>query len=336
MNYRTLGRTGLSVSPIALGTVELGMDYGIPVPGDYGRPSDSAAGRLVHAALDAGVNLIDTAQAYGNSEAILGHALLGRRDQAVLATKVTVQHEGQTLRGDDLRRTMTEGLDNSLAALQTDYVDIWQIHNVDSDLLAQSELVAEIFDQARASGKVRWRGGSFYGPALPLAALALDIFDAVQVTYSLFDQRLADRLFPAAAAQNVGILVRSILLQGVLTERADYLPDRLEPLRARSRRFRELIAAAAPGLTAAQAAIAFGLAETRIGAVLVGMRTESELQENLAAATTSLSPELLQELRGLRVDEPELLNPSNWQADLAAAAKRLPANLSRKGAKSEE
>ena len=330
-HYRTLGRTGLSVSPIALGTVELGMDYGIPVPGYYGQPSTTAAERLVGAALDAGINFIDTAQAYGNSEAILGRALRGRRKRVVVATKATVQADGKTLRGAALRRAMLSGLENSLHSLQTDYVDIWQIHNVDADLLDQADLVAEIFSEAPAAGMIRWRGGSFYGPELPLAALELDLFDTVQVTYSLFDQRLSDRLFPTAKRRNIGILVRSVLLQGVLTERADYLPDRLEPLKARSRRFRELVAGAvqrprkanAGVLTPAQAAIAFALAEQRIGSVLVGMRTEAELEENLSAATTTLSPDLLHELRMLRIDDPELLNPGNWQDDLLAAAKRM-------------
>ena len=329
-HYRTLGRTGLSVSPIALGTVELGMDYGIPVPGHYGQPSKSAAERLVGAALDAGINFIDTAQAYGNSEAILGRALRGRRTRVVIATKATVQADGKTLRGEALRRAMLAGLENSLRSLQTDYVDIWQIHNVDGDLLDQADLVAEVFSQARASGMMLWRGGSFYGPDLPLAALELELFDTVQVTYSLFDQRLADRLFPAAARRRVGVMVRSVLLQGVLTERADYLPDRLEPLKARSRRFRHLVAEAArnprqttSGLTPAQAAIAFALAEPRIGSVLVGMRTQTELEENLAAATATLSPDLIHELRQLRIDDPALLNPSNWQADLLSAAKRM-------------
>ena len=330
-HYRTLGRTGLSVSPIALGTVELGMDYGIPVPGQYGRPSSSAAERLVGAALDGGINFIDTAQAYGNSEAVLGRALFGRRKRVVLATKATVQADGKTLRGQALRRAMLSGLENSLRSLQTDYVDIWQIHNVDADLLEQADLVAEIFSEARASGMILWRGGSFYGPDLPLAALELDLFDAIQVTYSLFDQRLATRVFPTARRRGVGVMVRSVLLQGVLTERADYLPNRLEPLKARSRRFRQLVSEAASrsrhaagrGLTPAQAAIAFALAESRIGSVLVGMRTEAELEENLGAAGTTLSPDLLHELRQLRIDDPVLLNPSYWQDDLVAAAKRM-------------
>lgn len=329
--YRTLGRTGLSVSPIALGTVELGMDYGIPVPGHYGRPSSSAAERLVGTALDAGINIIDTAQAYGNSEAVLGRALAGRRKRVVIATKATVQADGKTLRGEALRRAMLSGLENSLRSLQTDYVDIWQIHNVDADLLDQADLVAEIFSEARANGMFLWRGGSFYGPELPLAALELDLFDTLQVTYSLFDQRLADRVFPKARRMGIGILVRSVLLQGVLTDRADFLPDRLEPLKAQSRRFRQLVDEAARhprstyknGLTPAQAAIAFALSEPRIGSVLVGMRTEAELEENLNAAATLLSPDLQHELRLLRIDDPELLNPGNWQADLQAAARRM-------------
>jgi aryl-alcohol dehydrogenase-like predicted oxidoreductase len=325
-HYRTLGRTGLTVSPLALGTVELGMDYGIPVPGAYGRPSESAAERLVHAALDTGINLIDTAQAYGNSEAVLGRALRGRRQRAVLATKATVQADGKTLRGDALRRAMLVGLENSLRLLRTDYVDIWQIHNVDGDLLDQSDLVAEVFSTARASGMALWRGGSFYGPDLPLAALAHDLFDVFQVTYSVFDQRLADRLFPAATAQGVGIMVRSILLQGVLTERADHLPDRLQLLKAHSRRFRQLVASQGGSLTPAQAAIAFGLAEPRIGSILVGVRSEPELLENLVAATATLSPDLMFELRQLRIDDPEFVNPDSWQADLALAANRMRAS----------
>ncbi len=321
--FRVLGRTGLSVSPLALGTVELGLDYGIPVPGEYGRPTGAAAERLVHAALEAGINLIDTAQAYGSSEAILGRALRGHRSRVVLATKSTVQADGKTLRGDALRRALWAGLENSLHLLHTEYVDIWQIHNVDGDLLEQSEIVAEVFSEARARGMALWSGGSFYGPDLPLAALDHDLFDVLQVTYSVFDQRLADRLLPAARRQNVGVVARSVLLQGALTERAEHLPDRLEPLKARSRQFRDLVAAQGGGLSPAQAAIAFGMAETRIASVLIGVRAESELEENLVAAKAALSPDLMFELRQLRIENPELVNPSMWVADLAAAAREI-------------
>lgn len=313
MDKRTLGRTGLRVSGLALGTVELGMDYGLKVPGAYGQPSAAEAIRLVHVALDAGINLIDTARAYGDSEAVLGQALRDRRDQVILATKTTAhQSDGTPFAGEALKRHMLDSLDTSLQLLQTDYVDLWQIHNVDEALLAQAEIIAKVFDAARQAGKVRAVGGSTYGTDAPLKALATDLFDALQVAYSVLDQRLADRVFPLAAERDVGIVVRSILLQGVLTERGDHLPDRLAVLRDHSRQFRQLVAASPVELSPAQAALAFGLAHPQIGSVLVGVRTLAELEENLRATHIALPDDLLGQLYQLRLDDPDLLSPSAW------------------------
>jgi 1-deoxyxylulose-5-phosphate synthase len=313
MPYRTLGRTQLSVSALALGTVELGMDYGIDAPGHFRRPPEQTAIDLVHATLDAGINFIDTARAYGESEAVLGKALRGRRDQVVMATKVAIhQPDGSVPTGPTLRRQMLDSLETSLRLLQTDYIDLWQIHNVDAAVLAQHTEIADIFEEARRSGKICGAGGSFYGAELPLQAMDLDIFDVLQVTFSVFDQRLASQVFPQAQAQNVGVLVRSVLLKGALTERAEFLPDHLENLRARSRYFRHLVAEAGLGLTAAQAAIAFALAQPQISAVLVGIRSQDELAENLPALTAALPAPLLKELQALRVDDENLINPGTW------------------------
>jgi 1-deoxyxylulose-5-phosphate synthase len=313
VEYRILGRTGLRVSALALGTVELGLDYGIAVPGEYGRPAESEAIRLVHAALDAGITLIDTARAYGDSEALLGRALCGRREQVVLATKTRTQREdGVTPDAPDLRRIMEESLETSLRLLQTDYVDIWQVHNIDAELLVHCDVVAEVFDSARRSGKVRAVGGSTYGVEMPLAAIESGVFDMLQVTYSVLDQRLADRVFPVAAERDVGILVRSILLKGALTGRGDYLPDRLAELRARSHAFRELVAASRLDAGPVQAAIAFGLAHPQIQSVLVGIRSERELREALGAVAVRLPHDLLERLYALRLDDAELLNPATW------------------------
>lgn len=310
---RRLGRTGLQVFGIALGTVELGLDYGIPAPGHFGRPHVEDAIRLVHAALDHGITLIDTARAYGASEDGLGQALAGRRHRVVLATKVSTQGaDGVSLAGVALCERMLTTLDASLAALRTDWVDIWQIHNVDRALLDQHELVAEVVDQVRRAGKVRWFGGSFYGADLPLAALATGLFDTLQITYSALDQRLADAVLPAAAAQDVGILARSVLLKGALTERAEHLPDRLDALRQRSRQFRRLVAESGLNLTPAQAAVAFALAQPQIQAVLVGVRTVDELEENVRAANAQLPSGLVAAMHGLRLDDEDLLNPGTW------------------------
>ncbi len=313
MNYRILGRTGLRVSGLALGTVELGMDYGLKIPGAYGQPPQSEAIRLVHAAIDGGINFIDTARAYGDSEAVLGQALRDRRVKVILATKVrTQQEDGSNYAGNRLKQYMRASLDTSLKLLQTDYVDIWQIHNVDDDLLAQIDVIAEIFSEVKKVGKVRSVGGSAYGLDIPLAALETDLFDMLQVTYSVLDQRLADSVFPLAAEKNVGIIVRSVLLQGVLTERGDHLPDRLEALRSRSRQFRQLVSDSQTDLSPAQAALAFALAHPKIASVLVGVRTEEELEEDLQAGKTVLPDELLAQFYKLRLDDPDLLNPGTW------------------------
>ncbi|MBX3051348.1 MAG: aldo/keto reductase [Caldilineaceae bacterium] len=313
MLYRPLGRTQLTVSALALGTVELGIDYGIAAPGHFGRPSEAAAIDLVHATLDSGINFIDTARAYGESEAVLGKALQGRRDQVVLATKVAIhQPDGSLPTAAALRQHMLDSLDTSLRLLQTDRVDLWQLHNVDAAILARRSEIQDVFEEALRSGKIQATGGSFYGAELPAQALEYDLFDVIQVTYSVFDQRLASHVLPMAQARNVGVMVRSVLLKGALTERAEHLPDSLEPLRARSRHYRRIVAEQGLGLTAAQAAIAFAVAQPQISSVLVGIRSREELAENLPALTTQLPPALLQQLYALRVEDEDLINPGTW------------------------
>jgi aryl-alcohol dehydrogenase-like predicted oxidoreductase len=216
--------------------------------------------------------------------------------------------------GDALRDQMIEQLETSLRLLQTDHVEIWQIHNVDDGVLAQQEELAMLFEEVKQSGKVRFVGGSFYGVDLPLAALRADLFDVYQITYSVLDQRASDRFFDAAAEKNAGIVARSVLLKGALTDRAEYLPERLAPLRARSRRFRQLVAESEIGLTPAQAAIAFAVMQKNIHSVLIGVSSEAELQENLSALEYPLPGELLDSLYGLRLDDADLLNPGTWAA----------------------
>ena len=313
MEYRRLGRTDLQVSALALGTVELGLEYGIAMPGEFGRPTEDEAVRLVHTALDGGMNLIDTARAYGESEAVLGRALRGRRAEVVLATKVRTQRDdGTTPTGPELRQHMQSALETSLRLLQTDYVDIWQVHNVDTALLAQRELLAEVFAAARRSGKARAIGGSTYGVEMPIAAIESDLFDMLQVTYSVLDQRLSDQVLPTAAERDIGIVVRSILLKGALTARGDYLPEHLAELRERSRQFRELVADSGLGISPVQAAITFGLAHTQIHSVLIGVRSEQELREALGATNVTLPADLLAQLTALRLDDADLLNPGTW------------------------
>ena len=179
-------------------------------------------------------------------------------------------------------------------------------------LLARCALLAEIFDEARRRGQIGWTGASFYGTTLPEEALAYDLFDVMQVTYSVLDQRVSKRVLPLADDKGVGIVARSVLLKGALTERAEHLPDRLEPLRVRSRQFRALITLMGDRVTPAQGAIAFALAQPQIDTVLVGARSEAELDEDLAALDLSFSDSVLARLGALAVDDEEMLDPSTW------------------------
>ncbi|MEZ4710519.1 MAG: aldo/keto reductase [Caldilineaceae bacterium] len=283
------------------------------MPNHTGRPPAPEAIRLIHAALDAGINLFDTARDYGVSESILGQALRQRRGQALLATKVNLAlAELQPLNSRQFKQRMLATLDISLRELQTDYVDIWQIHNVTADILARAEEVADAFDMARRAGKIRWTGGSFYGAELPLSALDMDLFDAIQVTYSVLDRRIEKEVLPRAQQQNVGIVVRSVLLKGGLTARADHLPARLHALTAASQRFRQMIADGQLHASPAQVAVAFALANPHIGAVLVGMSNVAELADNVQAAALQLPPAMLAQLATLQLADETLLNPGVW------------------------
>jgi aryl-alcohol dehydrogenase-like predicted oxidoreductase len=186
------------------------------------------------------------------------------------------------------------------------------LHNLDANVLDQIDVVAEVFGEAQQQGKVRWTGASGYGTEYPRLALETDVFDMLQVPYSVFDRRLDDEVIPMAANQDVGIVSRSILLKGALTPKADHLPDRLETLRSHSRRFRDLVEASGLGLTPVEVAIAFGLAHPHIGTVLVGVRTKQELTDNLKAIGCSLPDDLLTALLDLRLDDADLLNPGTW------------------------
>ena len=302
------------MSTLALGTVELGLEYGISSPGSSSRPTKEDAASLVQDAVDLGLNLFDTARSYGESEEILGKALSGRWSGVYVATKTLVHApDGTMLPQGELARHMMTSLEESLLALRRDHVDIWFVHNVDSQVLARLEEVKQVLGQARASGKIRWTGATAYGVEIPEACLQTDAFDVLQVAYSVLDQRISDRVLPFAAQRDVGIIARSVLLKGVLTERADHLPPHLDELRRRSLSFRRLVYNSGLGLSPSQAAIAFALGNTSIHSTLVGVSTRKELLEDARAAGVELPTDLEAQIQNLRFDDAELLNPSTWR-----------------------
>ncbi len=214
MDHRLLGRTGVRVSPLCLGA----MNFGGPTP-------EAEAVRIVHAAMDAGVNLIDTADVYhdGASETVVGKALADRRDRVVLATKV----HGRTGPGPNdagnSRLHIVRGCEASLRRLGTDYIDLYQVHRPSPEIPVDETLGA-LTDLVRA-GKVRYIGCSTHPAWMVMEALAvseragLARYVSEQPPYNLLDRRIENELVPLARRYGLALLPWAPLAQGVLAGR---------------------------------------------------------------------------------------------------------------------
>ena len=298
MQYRTLGRTGIQVSPYALGTLMFATVMG-------NAPEDSA--RIIGKALDAGVNLIDTADAYGDSEDVVGKALEGRRDEVVLATKFgrpigqDPNHQGAS------GRWIVTAVENSLRRLRTDYIDLYQLHRPDprTDI---EETLSALTDLVR-SGKVRAIGTSGM-PASDIVEAqwvaerrGLERFHTEQPPYSLLDRGIEREVLPAAQRHGMGTLVWGPLGQGMLTGRVRR--GEANVLRRASlvkhlndeRRIDvvEQFAALADeaGLPMHHLALAFTIAHPGVTSALVGARTMGHLDDLLAGAEIALGDDIL-------------------------------------------
>lgn len=212
MNFRRLGNSGLKVSALGLGT------------NAFGKRSDKQTSiRIIHKALDHGINFIDTANIYANSESerIIGHALEGRRHNVVLATKAgLVRGEGPNDRGSS-RSHLQQELDNSLMRLKTDYVDLYQIHTFDPHTPLEETL--RTLDDMVRSGKVRYIGASNYAAWELMKAvgisehLGLNRYVSIQTSYSLADRTPEQELAPLCQDQGIGIIPYFPLAGGILS-----------------------------------------------------------------------------------------------------------------------
>ncbi len=284
------------------------MDYGIPVRGEHLQPSEVDAARTLNCALDLGINLIDTAQAYGESEAIIGRALKSRRNEYILATKISsLSWAGYT--GVELQKQMEASITESLRALQTDIIDLLYIHNATPELIQCGEIV-EIMQRAREAGYARFIGTTTYGEAAPLAVLEDGRFDCIQVAYNLLDRQFEERVLPLAKANDIGVVIRSALLKGALTYRYAHLPEELRELRTVVDEVNSLCRAQSSSLP--ELAYRFVLAHPVVSTALVGTGRVHELEEIVSLAGRDPLPlELLSDIREISVS-PDQLNPGTW------------------------
>ncbi|WP_018548446.1 aldo/keto reductase [Streptomyces sp. LaPpAH-108] len=308
MQYRTLGRTGIKVSPYCLGAMMFGA---------LGNPDHDASVRMIHKALDAGINFVDTADMYarGESEEIVGKALKGRRDSVVLATKArnpmgleTGDTPADPNRQGASRRWLTRALDDSLRRLGTDHVDLFQIHRPDPDTDIE-ETLSVLTDLVRA-GKVRAIGTSGY-PASDLVEAqwvaerrGLQRFRTEQPTYSLLNRGVEREVLPVCERYGMGALVYSPLAGGLLTgryrkgQRADTHRARFGFRHLTDERRLDTVERLIPvaeeaGLSLTHLALAFVITHPGVTSAIIGPRTMDQLDDLLAGTKTTLTDETL-------------------------------------------
>jgi aryl-alcohol dehydrogenase-like predicted oxidoreductase len=307
MKYRRLGRTQLEVSEISLGTVEIGLDYGIGPDGLAHRPPEAEAARLLNRALDLGVNFIDTARAYGESEAIIGRALRGRRNDFVICSKA-LSHADETPGG--LPEKVAESVEASLRALATDVIEIMMIHSAPMEVLVRGEMIG-ILEDLRSEGKFRWIGASVYGEEAALAAIRSGRFDCLQVAYSALDRRQEPTVWPEAVSNEVGIVARSVLLKGVLTQRYHYLPAHLFGLQTAAGELETL--AKSIGIGLAELAYRYVLSQVPPHTALVGASAIDELEAAVRFGEAGPLPvHIVERIREIEVANEADLNPATW------------------------
>ncbi|MFS8204376.1 aldo/keto reductase (plasmid) [Streptomyces sp. CWNU-52B] len=304
MRYRTLGRTGIKVSPYGLGALMFATSVGNPDPDD--------SVRVIHKALDSGINLIDTSDAYGDSEEVVGKAIEGRRDHVVLATKVSRPMGDDPNQQGASRRWITTAVENSLRRLRTDHIDLYQIHVPDPTTDIEETL--SVLSDLIHSGKVRAIGTS----AMPVSDLVearwvaerrgLARFHTEQPPYSLLNRGIEREVLPVARRHGMGTLVWGPLGQGLLTGRVRK-GERNELRRAAyfkhlndERRIdvveRFVALAEEAGLPLTHLAMAFAIAHPGVTSALAGLRTMSHLDDLLAGLDVVLTDDLLD-----RIDE---------------------------------
>ena len=309
MNYRKLGRTGLDVSEISFGAVEIGVAYGIPVDGKVEKPSEKEAHELLHAALDMGINYVDTARGYGESEEIIGRALKGRRSEYILASKAF--HFGDKgLSADEQKKAVRESLETSLRMLQTDVIDVFQIHNITKEVVERGD-VLQVLQDAQQAGKVRFIGGTVYGVDDPLAIVEDGHWDVIQVAYNMLDRRLEPKVLPLAAEKGVAVTVRSVLLKGALTPRYASLPDSLLELRTAAEQLDQIVQGECDSM--AEAAFRYVLANPHVSSALVGTGKLRNLHRSADYASKGmLSDEMLAKIQTVQIEDVNQLNPGTW------------------------
>jgi len=285
------------------------MDYGFRGATNGARPDPKEGIRLIHKALDAGINCLDTAPSYGNSEIVIGEALKQTSVTPTIVSKVLLPNISDN--GTTNSKEISSSIESSLQSLGIETLDILLIHNTSVNAL-KSEEVRTALQDAKQQGKVRFIGASCYADDLPAEVLSYPDFRVMQVPFNLLDQKMAAGFFQAALTNGIGVFARSIYLRGVLTPQVNCLPERLLPLKAAAFKALEIAGDEVRGLS--ELALRFSLSFSGVSSVLIGVKNVSELESNLADAERGvLSAELLTQLRTVDLGVSPMVDTRTWQ-----------------------
>jgi aryl-alcohol dehydrogenase-like predicted oxidoreductase len=330
MEYRQLGRSGLRISTLTLGTMTFGGKGGF---GQVGNTDLEGAKRQIGMAVDAGVNLIDTADIYsaGASEEIVGQAIKGHRDDLLISSKVRMPTGDGPNDAGLSRHHIISAVEASLRRLGTDHIDIYHVHEWDGETPVEETL--STLDSLVRSGKVRYLAASNYSGWQLMKALAAadrrgyERFVAEQIYYSLEARDAEYELVPVALDQGLGILIWSPLAGGLLSgkfrrdadqpEESRHLTNWNEPPVRNEDRLYDTVevlvdVAKAHDVSPAQVALAWLLSRPGVTSLVIGARTDEQLADNLKSADLVLSSDERATLE--QVSRPDLIYPHWHQA----------------------
>ena len=301
MRYKRLGNSSLEVSVVGLGTWAIGGDF-------WGKVDDDRSIRTIQRAVDCGINLIDTAPAYGggHAERIVGQAIKGRRDKVVIATKCGIVKQGGRITRNLKPESIRKEVDDSLTRLGVDVINLYQIHWPDANTPLEDTLNEMV--KLRDAGKIRYIGVSNFDRKLMEEAASITEIVSLQPQYSLLDREIEKDILPFCREKGIGILTYGSLGGGILTgkfkerpqfdkddRRENFYPFFKEPLWSKAMELVEVLRQIAAEVDKPVAHVAINWLNQQDGvtSALVGAKTPEQAEQNAASAEWELSQEQL-------------------------------------------
>ncbi|MFC2070207.1 aldo/keto reductase [Chloroflexota bacterium] len=295
MKYRALGRTGIEVSELGFGTWGIGGNSNDAV--GYGPTSDEESRAALQRAFELGVNFYDTADLYGfgHSEELLGEIFASSRQDVIIASKVGFVNFDEDQ--DFSPRHIREAIEGSLKRLETDYIDLYQLHSPSVDMLENDPAIMSALESLKQDGKTRFIGLSVRSPGDGIIAVEKFNFDTIQVNCNLVDQRALEiGLLDSCEAKGIGVIIRTPLSYGFLTgaytadtlfdpqdQRSKWSPQQIEKWADSYKIFIDDISSSGKS-TSAQFALRFCLSCPVVSTVIPGMLTVDHVEENIASS----------------------------------------------------